>query len=99
MLLAEAVLAKAGAGAGEVMGAAIPPPPRRSKILLLAFEVGGDEGVGLDPRPAKRSLTTAADEFDAAGGLDTLDPPNRSARRSMLLLGPFPDEAGVPVEI
>lgn len=82
---------------GEVAVAAI-PPPRRSKMLLLAPDDGG-EAAPVDPRPEKRSLTTAAEGFDAAGGLEMLDPPNRSASKSTLLVGPFPEIVGVPVEI
>lgn len=94
-LLGAGLFAKAGvaAGAGEV--AAI-PPPRRSRILLLAL-VGGDPAG--DPMPAKRPLTLAADGLDAAGGLEISEPPKRSASRSMLLGCALPDEVGAPVEI
>lgn len=73
------VKAEVAAGAGEVAM----PPPRRSRILLLAL-VGGDPTAG-DPMPAKRPLTLAADGLDAAGGLEISEPPKRSASKSMLL--------------
>jgi len=66
-------------------------------MLLLAF-AGGDPALAGEPSPANRSPTAAAEGLAAADG-DTLEPPNKSASKSMLLAGPFPANVGVPVLI
>ena len=65
-------------------------------MLLLALDAGGELTLAGELIPAKRPPTAAADF--AVAGCETLEPPNKSAKRSMLLAGPFP-AAGVPVVI